>query len=394
MRVHRILAEAVISNLNTIFGENRVAERVVEKSFKNNPKWGKRDRAFIAEAVYDIVRRRRLMEAATGSNDLWLLLGAHLVSREVELPEWPEFDALDGDAVAHALTQGEWPRAVRESVPDWLDELGARELGERWDGELAALNGQADVTLRANTLKTSRDQLRARLGAEEFVTEPVQNLPDALRLVERRPVTRSKLYQDGFFEIQDGGSQKIAPLLQVEPGQRVIDACAGAGGKSLHLAALMRNRGELLSLDVEEAKLEELKRRAGRAGVKILSTELIRQRVLSAMEGWADRLLLDVPCSGLGTLRRQPDLKWRLTPEFLEQIRGTQREILRTYPAMLKPGGLFVYSTCSILPSENEEQVRWLLDTMGGHTLLEEHRIWPSETGFDGFYMALLKKAE
>jgi 16S rRNA (cytosine967-C5)-methyltransferase len=275
-----------------------------------------------------------------------------------------------------------------------LDELGVQELGERWDRELAALNGPADVVLRANTLKTNREALAAKLAAEGIETEPIEGLPHALRLVERRPVTRLKLYQDGLFEVQDGGSQMIAPLLRAEPNQRVIDACAGAGGKSLHLAALMRNKGELLSLDVEEAKLEELKRRAVRAGAKIISTELIRQRVLSAMEGWADRLLLDVPCSGLGTLRRQPDLKWRLTPEFLEQIRGTQREILRTYPAMLKPGGLFVYSTCSILPSENEEQVRWLLETMGGHTLLEEYRVWPSESGFDGFYMALLKKAE
>lgn len=392
MRIHRILAEAVVTNLNTIFEENRVAERVVEKSFKNNPKWGKRDRAFIAEAVYDIVRRRRLLEAATGTTELWPLLGAHLVSREVELPEWPEFEALDGDAITAALAQGEWPRAVRESVPDWLDELGVQELGERWDTELAALNGPADVVLRVNTLKATRGALATKLAAEGIETEPIQDLPHALRLVERRPVTRTKLYQDGLFEVQDGGSQMIAPLLQVEPGQRVIDACAGAGGKSLHLAALLRNKGELLSLDVDEAKLEELKRRATRSGIKIVSTELIRQRVLSAMEAWADRLLLDVPCSGLGTLRRQPDLKWRLTPEFLEQIRGTQREILRTYTSMLKPGGLFVYSTCSILPSENEAQVQWLLETMGGHTLLEEHRVWPSETGFDGFYMALLRK--
>jgi 16S rRNA (cytosine967-C5)-methyltransferase len=192
-------------------------------------------------------------------------------------------------------------------------------------------------------------------------------------------------------EIQDAGSQLIAPLVDPQAGERIIDACSGAGGKALHLAALMGNTGRVYAMDVDAKKLSELDRRAKRAGATCLKSKLIVATTPADFSNIADRLLIDAPCSGLGTLKRQPDLKWRLKPTQLERVRAIQKELLATYPAMLKPGGRLVYATCSILPSENRAAVASLLEN-GGFTLVEERTISPAATGVDGFYAATLRK--
>jgi 16S rRNA (cytosine967-C5)-methyltransferase len=198
-----------------------------------------------------------------------------------------------------------------------------------------------------------------------------------------------------MLEVQDAGSQCIAPFLKASPGMRVIDACAGAGGKSLHLAALMENKGSIISMDTEAWKLEELRKRARRNGVHIIQARPIESsKTIKRLHGTADRLLLDVPCSGLGTLRRNPDAKWKLSLDFLDKVRTTQAEILRSYSKMLRPGGQMVYATCSILPSENERQVERFLSENPNFKLLEDRKILPSEHGFDGFYMARLELAK
>ena len=201
------------------------------------------------------------------------------------------------------------------------------------------------------------------------------------------------LREDGRVEIQDAGSQLIAPMLGVSGGEHVVDACAGAGGKTLHLAALMANKGEICARDVVERKLVELQKRAARAGVSIVRTRMIDGANTHDRDGraTADALLLDAPCSGLGTLRRQPDLKWHLRPTTIERVCKIQKELLETYPAMLKPGGTLVYATCSVLPSENHGQITPLLES-GQFELLEEKTISPSQFGFDGFYAAALRK--
>ncbi len=192
--------------------------------------------------------------------------------------------------------------------------------------------------------------------------------------------------------MQDAGSQAIAPYLRIESGQRVIDACAGAGGKTLHLAALMKNKGRIIAMDTEEWKLQELQKRARRAGISNIEPKVIESgKTVKRQANSADRLLLDVPCSGLGVLKRNPDAKWKLSLDFINKVRELQQHILRDYCDMLKPGGLLVYSTCSILPSENEEQVRVFLDSNKNFQLISDRHIFPSE-GFDGFYMALMKK--
>ena len=196
--------------------------------------------------------------------------------------------------------------------------------------------------------------------------------------------------------MQDASSQLVAAALQVEPGMRVIDACAGAGGKSLHLAALMGNKGKVISMDVEEWKLQQAKLRARRNGVSIFEPKIIEgSKTIKRLKESADRLLLDVPCSGLGVLRRNPDTKWKVSLESLEKVQKTQQELLQSYPSMLKKGGQLVYATCSILPSENEEQIKKFLASEAGKDfeLLEERKVFAQESGFDGFYIArLLKK--
>ncbi|HAR19787.1 MAG TPA: RNA methyltransferase, partial [Cytophagales bacterium] len=196
----------------------------------------------------------------------------------------------------------------------------------------------------------------------------------------------------GFFEIQDAGSQAIAPFLQAEPGMYVIDACAGGGGKTLHLAALMQNKGHIVALDVEEKKLTNLETRAKRADATIVESCLISDASIARLYQKADRLLLDVPCTGLGVLNRNPDAKWKLSIKEIDRVRKIQQSILENYPSMLKKKGIMVYATCSILPSENSNQVRRFLENHPkDFDLLEEKQIWPSE-GQDGFYMARIQK--
>lgn len=396
MKLYRNLTEAVTDALRQIFVDNRYADKVIEKILKQNPKWGARDRRFIAETTYDIVRWYRLFREVTQAepDDFWTLVGAWVLWKNQELPAWPEFYGLGERQFRAALRRVHHP-AVLESVPDWLFQAGERELGRRWAFELHALNQPARVVLRVNTLKVGREQLQHHLDADEGIaTEAPADFPDALLLAERQNIFTRQAFRDGLFEVQDAGSQLIAPFLGVKPGMRVVDACAGGGGKTLHLAALMANKGRIISMDTEAWKLDELKKRARRAGAANIETRLIDStKVIKRMEKTADRLLLDVPCSGLGVLRRNPDAKWKLSDESLDHVRRTQHDILDIYPAMLKPGGCFVYATCSILPSENEQQVQAFLQNHPDFELLAEHHQWPSD-GFDGFYMArLLRKA-
>jgi 16S rRNA (cytosine967-C5)-methyltransferase len=285
-------------------------------------------------------------------------------------------------------------RPLRESIPDWLDALGEKELGDQWDATLHHLNQPASVVLRANRLRTDRRQLWALLHDEGILSEDV-GTGDALKLTERRNVFRTAAFKKGLFEVQDYSSQLVAPLLAPEPGMRVVDACAGGGGKSLHLSALMGNKGSLIALDTLAWKLDELRQRARRAGATNIETRPIENRkVIKRLYGTADRLLLDVPCSGLGVLRRNPDSKWKLSPETIDNLRVTQQDILQSYSPMVKVGGRMVYATCSILPSENQQQVEQFLASTAGKDwkLIEQKSILPQDQGFDGFFMALLER--
>ena len=393
--LHPLLVRAVVQALSAIFSENRHADKVIEYTLRQNPKAGSRDRSFIAETTYETVRHYRLLCEALGrtprnEGDYWALIGVYLTYKGTPLPDWREFKPLDARTLALQLQTLRNVRPVRESVPDWMDTLGASELGEQWDTTLAWLNRPASVVLRANRLKTDREQLRKTLEKEGIIARPMANT-DALVLERRQNVFQTKAFKAGLFEVQDFSSQLVAPFLDPKPGMRVVDACAGGGGKTLHLAALMQNKGSLIALDTLAWKLEELRTRARRAGATNIETRPIDSRkVIKRLYGTADRLLLDVPCSGLGVLRRNPDSKWKLTLEQIEQLRRTQQEILQAYTPILKPGGTMVYATCSVLPSENQAQVAQFLNSEAGNgfKLEAERRILPQDEGFDGFYMA------
>lgn len=390
---HRVLLQAVVDALYTIFNDGKFADKVVEKTLKLNPKFGSRDRRFIAETTYDIVRNYRLLAyLADAENDFWKILGIHFITKRLPMPEEREFSKLNEKYILDKQKKCS-NASIAESYPDWLWELGEKELGkEKWEHEAKALNQQAEVVLRINTLKTKKDIVQKYLAEQEIETQAIDGYPEALILVQRQNIFQNQLFKLGLFELQDAGSQAISNFLNIEPGMRVIDACAGGGGKTLHLSALMENKGRIVSMDVSEWKLDELKKRARRAGAGNIETRVIEgTKTIKRLENTADRLLLDVPCSGLGVIKRNPDAKWKLDISFIEKTKELQQKILNDYSIMTKKGGYLVYSTCSILPSENQQQVKIFLSNNKNFEFVKDNTILPSE-GFDGFYMALIKR--
>jgi 16S rRNA (cytosine967-C5)-methyltransferase len=395
MKLHNNTIRGVHTALEAIFEQGQYADKVIERTLKSNPKWGAKDRSFIAETTYEMVRWWRLVNFLSPSKDPWDLFGTYWLMQGNELPPWDEFARLQPEKIKSKYDSITDP-GLLESIPEWLQTLGSQELGEKWEAEIHALNEEAEVVLRVNTLKTTRERLKNLLEADGIRSYLVKGYPDALVLEERQNVFRHPSFKEGLFEVQDASSQLVAAALQVEPGMRVIDACAGAGGKSLHLAALMGNKGKVISMDVEEWKLQQAKLRARRNGVSIFEPKVIEgSKTIKRLKESADRLLLDVPCSGLGVLRRNPDTKWKLSAESIAKVQVTQQEILQSYPSMLKKGGQLVYATCSVLPSENEEQIKKFLASEAGKDfeLIEDRKVLAQESGFDGFYIArLLKK--
>jgi 16S rRNA (cytosine967-C5)-methyltransferase len=394
LKLFKPTSSAVVSALSEIFLQGKQADKVVENTLKSNPKFGSRDRKFIAESIYEIVRWWRLLHSLAAINqpqteaEIWKVLGIYLLRSGIELPDWEEFNGVE----YHPDWEATFERKVTESIPDWLDEIGQKELGERWATELHALNEKTDVVLRANTLKTSKKGLIKQLAKKEILVEELPGFEDALVLKQRQNLQATAEYTAGLFEIQDASSQLIVDFMQLEKGLSVVDACAGAGGKSLHIASRMHNVGSIISMDIEGRKLVELRKRAVRGGVSIIQTQTIESKeTIKALANTADRLLLDVPCTGLGVLKRNPDAKWKLTPVFIDRIHHTQQSILQDYSVILKRNGIMVYATCSILPSENNEQVMRFLTTNPQFELLSERSVMPSE-GFDGFYMAALRR--
>lgn len=408
MKIHPNVAEATVGALLDIFKQGRYSDRVVERTLKAHSKWGSRDRRFVAETVYELVRWWRSYWNLAGFPDadctvkekvtarrVWRVWGVYQWRQTGKIPDLHECEDIDLREVGQRLGAKTSP-AVRASIPDWIYEAGAAELGDAWPPLLESLNEQADVFVRANTLKITAKELQAKLTEEGVETTPVEGLPDALRLGERKSLATLKSFREGLFEVQDGASQHVAPFLEVAPGMRVVDGCAGAGGKALHLASLMRNKGTIIAMDIHEWRLKELRTRATRNGADNIKAQLIEgANDIKRLHHKADRVLLDVPCSGLGVLRRRPDMKWRLTAAELDQLRTTQADLLRRYSRMTKPGGKLVYATCSILPSENDRQVNaFLKENAADWTLEAELTLRPDREGYDGFYAARLRRAE
>ena len=402
MRLHRNLVYTVIDSIRDIFNEGVYADKAVEKALKRDKRWGSRDRKFVAETIYEIVRWKRLyaeiaeVKEPFDRNNLWRLFSVWCVLKGIALPDWNQIEPTPSRRIKGKFDELSKIRKFRESIPDWIDEIAVSELGEElWTKELAALNKQAEVILRTNTLNTTKEELQKKLQDESIFTEFLPNHSDALRLVERANVFRTEVFKKGYFEVQDASSQLVAEYLDVAPGMKVIDTCAGAGGKTLHLASFMKNKGQIIAMDIYESKLKKLKIRARRNKVHNIDTRIIDStKPIKKLYNKADRVLIDAPCSGIGVLRRNPDSKWKLQPEFLDNIKKVQQDILQKYSKMVKSGGKLVYATCSVLPSENQNQITEFLVSESGKDfkLIKDNKVFAHTSGFDGFYMALLEK--
>lgn len=396
--IHRNLLIGIHDALQeTFFQEKKYADKVIERLLKAHKKWGSEDRKVVSEIFYNIIRWKKRLEYYMGEgvkpNNIYKLILAYLLWSKTHYKKFEEFDGIKVADILTKLKKGTVPtKAIEYSIPDWLAETLEKELGKNWEREMLALNEQAPTVLRTNALKTTPRELIADLNDENVEAFTIKNYPDAVQLAEKKNVFLTSAFKDGLFEVQDASSQKIGELLDVKEGMRVVDACAGAGGKTLHLAALMKNKGQIIALDIYEWKLAELKRRAKRAGAHNIETRLISDnKVIKRLHEKADRLLIDAPCSGLGVLKRNPDSKWKIDQEFIERIKSEQQQILQDYSKILKKGGQMIYATCSILPSENNEQVKIFLENNPDFTLVKDQKIMPSE-GYDGFYMALIKR--
>jgi 16S rRNA (cytosine967-C5)-methyltransferase len=370
------LQAACAEALRAVFVERQTLDKAVTAILRARRAWDVKERGAFVTAIHSLVRSWRNVWTSAGFPDENFLSPLACTKQRIE-------------KVCELFAGKRIPRRGC-NVPDWLNAVGRREIPDHWLTVRAALDEPADLFLRVNTLRAQPAAVVDALRKTPHECEPT-GVAGALRVVGRRDLYDTKPFKEGWVEVQDFNSQQVAPFLEVQPGMRVIDACAGAGGKSLHLAALMRNKGRIVSLDVAAWKLEELRRRAARAGADTIETHLIVDaKSVKRFRGTADRVLLDVPCSGLGVVRRNPDIKWKLSEDELDRLRILQAQLLRDYSQFVKKGGKLVYATCSVLPSEGEQQVDAFLAENPAWKLEAERRLHPGENGGDGFFMARL----
>ncbi|MRJ09792.1 methyltransferase domain-containing protein [Ornithobacterium rhinotracheale] len=386
--------------LQSVFEQNRYTDKEIERTFKQNKQWGSRDRAFVAETVYDIVRWKSLIDYASNGalkrKDYWSLIATYFIINNVEIPQLEEFGRYNIDKIKSNYLKAKKIPNVWYSVSPNLYELGVEQLGEEsWNQELEAMNQPAPPILRLNTLKANEKMLRKSLAEAEVEIEAIPDYPDAYLLVNQKNLFQTEAFKNGWFEMQDASSQLVAPFLELSPGMRVVDTCAGGGGKSLHMAALLQNKGSVLAMDIVPWKLKEVKKRAKRNAAFNIQTKMIESsKTIKRLHNSFDRVLIDAPCTGVGVLKRNPDAKWKINQDFLQRVTSEQTKILASYPKMLKKGGLMVYATCSIFPAENEKQIQRFLAENPNFELIEEKKILPSQSGFDGFYMAKLVRKD
>ncbi len=432
--------QAAIELLADMHGAASPADRVSAAFFRARRYMGGQDRRDVVDRAYRILRRRAALDwwldraypdgrfdasldrerarviAALALVDHWdfdriagSFDGGQYRPPTLDVHERRLLKALSGKTLAHP----EQSLAVRYEVPDWLEAEFRAIFGDRLDVELAALMGEAATDLRTNTLKSTRDEAIAALAREGVEGKPTPFSPLGIRVAGRPPLASLNCFKQGMIEVQDEGSQLIALLTDARPGQRVIDFCAGAGGKTLALAAAMANKGKLLAADVLKGRVERAATRLNRAGVHNVERrglESERDPWVKRHAGSFDRVLVDAPCSGTGTWRRNPDAKWRLTPKDIEELVELQRRILASAARLVKPGGRLVYATCSLLPRENQQQVEWFLGQTEEFSLLPIAEVWqsviggeapgpspylsltPASHGTDGFFVAVMAR--
>ena len=417
MRLTPVLLKHAEALLAELLRSSFAADSVVSHYFRMHRELGHSDLGFVAENVYAVLRRKRSLSArclddVTSRRLLLATLACvrGLNRRELE-PVLSENEA-KWLAQAKAVRLDELPPPVRLDLPDWLYERLAQQFDVAELEALAtSLNQSAPLDLRVNTLKAERGGVLERLRADGIEAEECGGSPVGIRLTGKPSLSRHPLFLDGSIEVQDEGSQLLGFLLQPKRGEMVADFCAGAGGKTLLLGAMMRSQGRLYAFDVAEKRLAKLKPRLARSGlsnvhpVRIESEHDLRVKRLA---GKLDRVLVDAPCSGLGTLRRNPDLKWRQTPDSVAELTAKQASILNAAATLVKKGGRLVYATCSLLDCENDNVVSAFLaahpdfvplsaeEVLGKQGIALETgrqlRLLPHKHGTDGFFAAVMER--
>ena len=427
---------AAIDILAEIDNGARPADDAAADYFRRRRYIGAKDRSQIAGHVYTALRHRAALDwwiARISGGAIAPAARSRVLAALILVEDWSA-DAVvgccDGDRFRPApldraetrlihglegrtLRHPEMPRAVASDVPVWLAPHLEQTFGDAFEREMAALNSAAPIDLRVNTLKAGREEVRRALAGEGVRAEPTLLSPVGLRLLQRAPLSGLAAFKEGLFDVQDEGSQLAALMAGAKPGMRVVDFCAGAGGKTLALAAQMGNRGKLVACDTSALRLERAARRLRRAGV-----DNVERRVLSGTHdtwikrhaGGYDLVFVDAPCLGTGTWRRNPDAKWRAGPQDLAELVERQREILASAARLVRPGGRLVYVTCSLLREEDEEQARAFLAAQPDFALLPAAEVWrqtvggdipgtsdhlfltPARHGTDGFFAAFFER--
>lgn len=397
MKRYRNLVEASAIALKNIFENGHPSDSVVQQMLRNHKKWGAKDRRFVASTIYNQVRWYRCFHHLLGKEpenmQEWMkMIAIQWIIQKEFVPNWEEFDTLsDKDILDRYRSIND--RSIKQSIPDWLDEAGQKDHGQAWDSIISKLNTEANLYIRCNTLKIDPDTLISILK-KEGIDAIGTNLENCLKVYPKKKLTHLKSYRSGFYEVQDLSSQMISIALQPEKDSLIIDTCAGAGGKTLHLAALMKNSGKIIATDIYQNKLETLQARAKRASAGNVITASMNEAFLQKYKHQADQILMDVPCSGIGTLRRSPHIKWRFDPEQMKKTLEIQAELLKNYSKLCKKGGFLNYATCSIMSVENENQISNFLNSVDGEAFekVTDRLILPNEMDADGFYFAKLRK--
>jgi 16S rRNA (cytosine967-C5)-methyltransferase len=402
--------QSAIEILEFIFEGKKPADTIIGDYFKARRYAGSKDRRSINGTVYSVLRNRAklgwladqveisqsprilvLIECVRNDQDVDTLFTgeqytpAVLKGRELEiLPILAEHD------IANA------PDHVRLEYPEWMDADLKASLGDSFDAAMMALNEEAPLDLRINALHPDKGEAANILSKQNIETEPGAYSPFCLRINKKIKLGGIQAYKDGLIDIQDEGSQLISLLTQAEDKELVIDFCAGAGGKTLALAAQMKNNGHLYGLDISGQRLYKMRRRLERAKI----TNVILNPIKAENDPWlkqfecrADRVLIDAPCSGIGAWRRNPESRWKMTPELFEDLLGRQKRILENAAHLVKPGGRLVYATCSLLQRENEDQLEAFLKTNENYDIVPVSKVWVESIGtdcpFEGDYMIM-----
>jgi 16S rRNA (cytosine967-C5)-methyltransferase len=425
VRATPALVHATAAAAQEVLRFERPADGVLAAFFRAHPKLGQQDRAFVAETIYALLRRKRLVEHAVAETGLerpdarLLALAAAVRVRGLNVRELAEAvrpeeaEWLEG---VKAAARGALPFAVECDLPDWVIVRLVPTLGEAGLTRLAhALNQPAPLDLRVNAAKAGRDEVLAQLAADGISASPTPYSPVGIRLKDKPAINRSPLFLSGAIEVQDEGSQLLCSLLAPRRGEMIVDFCAGAGGKSLALGALMRSTGRVYAFDVSARRLGELRPRLARSGLSNVHPQAIaseRDPRVKRLSGKIDRVLVDAPCTGLGTLRRNPDLKWRHAEAAVAELAAKQRAILDGAATLVRSGGWLLYATCSLLAEENEHVVRDFLERNAAFRLVPARaalaagrievppgepdddylRLRPDVHGTDGFFGALMER--